>query len=77
MKTVSIMALVAALFASSDVYADGAKVTTLMRQPLPDTPYCVVLSRAETRPITDVWPIGLRQPLLTVPVPLLPGDADV
>ena len=38
MKTVSIMALVAALFASSDAYADGAKVTTLMRQPLPDYP---------------------------------------
>src|SRR3954463_9859595 len=38
MKTVSTMALVAALFASSDVYADGAKVTTLMRQPLADYP---------------------------------------
>src|SRR5438874_8488525 len=38
MKTVSIMALVAALFASSDAYADGAKVTTLMRQPLHDYP---------------------------------------
>jgi len=25
----------------------------------------------------DVWPIDLGDPLPTVPVPLLPGDADV
>jgi hypothetical protein len=48
-----------------------------MRQPLPDTPYCVVLSRAESRPFSDVWPIGLRQQLPAVAVPLLPGDADL
>lgn len=42
MKTVSIIALVAALFASGNLHADGehsgAKVTPLMRQPLPDYP---------------------------------------
>ena len=42
MKTVSLMALVAALFTSTDVRADGghsdAKVTALMQQPLPDYP---------------------------------------
>ena len=25
----------------------------------------------------DVWPVGLREPLPTVPVPLLAGDRDV
>jgi hypothetical protein len=48
-----------------------------MRDPLPGHPYFVFLSRAEKRPQTDVWPIGLGAPLPTVPVPLLPGDADV
>src|SRR5918992_1967644 len=42
MKTVSVMALVATLLVSGDVYADaahaGAKVTTLMRLPLADHP---------------------------------------
>jgi len=42
MKTVKIMALVAALFASHNAQADAAhseaKVTPLMRQPLPDYP---------------------------------------
>ena len=33
--------------------------------------------RAFRRPLTDVWPIALGDPLPTVPVPLLPGDADV
>ena len=48
-----------------------------MQQPLPPTPYFVFLSRAETRPITEVWPIGLNQPLPTVPVPLLLGHPDI
>ena len=58
-----------------DLLRSGRRVP--MRQPLPDAPYCVVLSRAESRPLSDVWPIGLRDPLPPVPVPLLPGDADV
>jgi hypothetical protein len=48
-----------------------------MAAPLPDAPYFVVLSRADRRPECDVWPIGLRTPLPTVPVPLRGGDADV
>jgi hypothetical protein len=48
-----------------------------MRQPLPDKPYFVFLSRAEQRPITEIWAIDLSQPLPTIPVPLLAGDADV
>jgi hypothetical protein len=48
-----------------------------MQQPLPKKPYFVFLSRAELRPLTDVWPIDLNEPLPIVPVPLLPGDPDV
>lgn len=48
-----------------------------MRSPLPSVPYFVFLSRAGQRPFTDVWPISLDEPLPTIPVPLLPGDADV
>jgi hypothetical protein len=48
-----------------------------MQQPLPDAPYFVLLSRAEERPMTEVWPIALDQALPTVPVPLLLGDDDV
>jgi hypothetical protein len=48
-----------------------------MQQPLPKKPYFVFLSRAELRPLTDVWPIDLNEPLPTVPVPLFSSDPDV
>lgn len=47
-----------------------------MREPLPSAAYCIFLSRAGKRPLTEVWPIALDQPLPTVPVPLLKGDPD-
>ncbi len=48
-----------------------------MQQPLPETLYFVLLSRVEERPLTEVWPIALDEPLPTVPIPLLAGDPDV
>ncbi len=48
-----------------------------MRDPLPDAPYFIFLSRAEKRPYLDVWPVQLNEPLPTVPVPLLSDDPDV
>jgi uncharacterized protein DUF4058 len=48
-----------------------------MRKPLPKVPYIVLVGRVDKRPVTDVWPIRLDQPLPTVPIPLLPGDPDV
>jgi hypothetical protein len=48
-----------------------------MQQPLPPMPYFVFVSRSEKRPITNVWPIALSQPLPSVSIPLLPGDEDV
>ena len=47
-----------------------------MREPLPSADYYVFLSRAGRRPRTRVWPIGLRDRLPRVPVPLRPGDAE-
>ncbi len=48
-----------------------------MKHELPHGDYFVFLSRAGRRPKTNVWPISLQQPLPTVTIPLLPGDADL
>jgi hypothetical protein len=57
-----------------DLLRDGLRVP--MRQPLPSLPYFVFVGRCEQRPLVDVYPLPLDQPLATVKVPLLPGDAD-
>lgn len=57
-----------------DLVRTGSRVP--MSRPLPDQPYFVLLSRVENRPVLDVWPIGFRDPLPTVPVPLRGNDAD-
>jgi len=44
---------------------------------LPPCDYCVLVSRRETRPKVGLWPIGLREPLPVIPVPLLAPDPDV
>ena len=36
----------------------------------PEGSYGVMVSRAEERPDADFWPIGLREPLPVIPVPL-------
>jgi hypothetical protein len=43
----------------------------------PPADYYVYLSRFTERPYTDIWPVGLRDRLPVLPVPLLPPDADV
>ncbi|MBI3760794.1 MAG: DUF4058 family protein [Chloroflexi bacterium] len=58
-----------------DLLRTGERVP--MQRPLPPAPYFVFLSRSETRPMTEIWPIRLNEPLPVVPAPLLPGDADV
>lgn len=58
-----------------DLLRTGERVP--MQQELPEQPYFIFLSRAEDRPLTDVWPIALSEPLPPVPVPLLAGDVDV
>ena len=44
--------------------------------PLPPAPYYVFISRNERRKKAEVWPIQLEESLPSVPVPLLPEDAD-
>lgn len=58
-----------------DLLRQGTRVQ-LTREP-PPAPYYIYLSRADRRPLTQVWPLPLRQPLPAVPVPLLPPDPDV
>jgi hypothetical protein len=58
-----------------DLVRKGRRVP--MRQRLPAAPYFALVGRVESRPILEVWPIGLADPLPEIPVPLLPGDADV
>jgi len=47
-----------------------------MLDPPHECDYCIVVSRAEERPDVDVWPLRLRDPLPTVPVPLRSPDGD-
>lgn len=47
-----------------------------LHTPVPEAPYYVVLSRAETRPQVKVWPIQLNDLLPTVEVPLGYPDPD-
>lgn len=54
-----------------------AGVRPRVARPLPDYPYFVFLSRAERRPTIEIWPIGLRDALPVVPVPLRHPDPDV
>jgi hypothetical protein len=58
-----------------DLLRQGQRVP--MQKPLPSAPYFIFLSRAEKRPLTEIWPISLKEPLPVVPIPLLPGDEDV
>jgi hypothetical protein len=44
---------------------------------LPACDYCVMVSRINQRPEADFWPIGLRQPLPKIPIPLKLGDSDL
>ncbi len=48
-----------------------------MERALPPAPYYIYVGRQELRPVTDVWPVRLDQPLPQVPIPLLAGDGDV
>ncbi len=58
-----------------DLLRTGRRVP--MQTLLPSAPYFVLVSRAERRPIVEVWPIQLHMRLPVIAVPLLAGDADV
>ncbi|MFV9504051.1 MAG: DUF4058 family protein [Oscillochloridaceae bacterium umkhey_bin13] len=48
-----------------------------LARPLPAAAYFILLSRAYRRPLIDVWPVALAEPLPVVPVPLIYPDPDV
>lgn len=58
-----------------DLLVQGQRIP-LEGQP-PPAPYYVYLSRANRRPITEVWALPLQNKLPVVPVPLLEPDPDV
>ncbi len=49
----------------------------LPMQDLPECAYCVLVSRAESRPAAGLWPLGLRDALPRIPIPLRSPEADV
>ena len=55
-----------------DLLRDGRAMPDQER---PSSTYGVMVSRVEERPAADFWPIGLRQPLPTIPVPLRPANS--
>jgi Protein of unknown function (DUF4058) len=58
-----------------DLHHQGQRIPLF--DPYPEAAYYVLLNRARKRSVTEVWAIGMDEPLPTVPVPLLKGDADV
>ena len=58
-----------------DLLRSGRRVP--MQKPLPAASYFVFLSRAERRPIIEMWPMQLDMPLPAIPVPLHDADPDV
>ena len=58
-----------------DLLHQGRRVPMAKR--LPARPYFAFVSRANQRPNVGVWPIRLADRLPSIPVPLLPPDADV
>ena len=58
-----------------DLLRQGTRAPRLIGLPLSD--YFIFLTRAERRNATETWPVGVRDSLPVVPVPLLPGDKDV
>jgi len=48
-----------------------------MERPLPRGDYFALVARAERRPDCDVFAWTIRDPLPTIPIPLLPPDPDV
>lgn len=52
----------------------GGQPFPILGEPLGD--YRILICRANQRPIADLYSFNLRQPIPSVPVPLLPGEAE-
>jgi hypothetical protein len=61
-----------------DLLRAGKAMPVMATSPAkPPTPYRIVVSRSEQRPEADLYAVGLRQPLPTIPIPLKAEDADL
>lgn len=60
-------------FVEIDLLRGGPRMPWLE---MPACDYCVVVSRVERRPAAGFWPIGLRERLPEIPIPLRLGEAD-
>jgi hypothetical protein len=64
----------AAHFVEIDLLRGGERMPT---DDAPDSDYRILVSRQPERPDVQVWPVGLRQLLPPIPVPLRTGEPDV
>jgi hypothetical protein len=62
-----------------DLLRWGERPGTEVNEPPLDADYVVLVNRAHDGDIrtSEIWPLGLSNPLPVVPVPLLPPDPDV
>lgn len=58
-----------------DLLRGGSRLP--MGEPLPPAEYYVFVARTEQWPECGVWPVGLRDHLPVIPIPLADGDPDV
>jgi hypothetical protein len=69
----------AALLASDAHFVEIDLLRGWPRMPFDEPPtgdYCVLVSRVEERPRAGFWPIGLRERLPVIPIPLQAPHAD-
>jgi len=58
-----------------DLLRGGARMPML--DPLPGSPYYLLVSRERTTPLCRVWPAFFDRPLPTIPIPLSHPDPDI
>jgi hypothetical protein len=58
-----------------DLVLRGRRVPML--RPLPHADYFVMVNRLQKRPVSEVWPVSLRESLPRIPIPLGHREADV
>ncbi len=58
-----------------DLLRSGDRVP--MEGVFPSVPYAVIVTSTDQAPISDIYPITLRQPLPSIPIPLMRGDPTV
>ncbi|HUE71747.1 MAG TPA: DUF4058 family protein [Pirellulaceae bacterium] len=65
----------AANFVEIDLLRGGQRHA--MKGRWPDSPYCLLVLWKDRVPWSRVWPTYLTQPILPLPIPLLPPDPDL